>query len=160
VWGGAGGCSTAGWTRGSSPVGIILGMTVAIYLVVVKYGRDPPRRRRPTARPRADDGAGAQDAEGTTVTSSALALVDVLAAEDTASKRPASRSSTRSRSARSRVAGIDFEITRITLILWIATLGDAAFLVAAVRKPSIVPGKLQFLGRAATRWCGTASPAT
>jgi F-type H+-transporting ATPase subunit a len=42
--------------------------------------------------------------------------------------------------------GIDFEITRITLILWIATAAIIAFLVAAVRKPSIVPGKLQFVG--------------
>jgi F-type H+-transporting ATPase subunit a len=42
--------------------------------------------------------------------------------------------------------GIDFEITRITLILWIATLGMIALLVATVRKPQIVPGKLQFLG--------------
>jgi F-type H+-transporting ATPase subunit a len=42
--------------------------------------------------------------------------------------------------------GIDFEITRITLILWIATAAMIALMLAAVRKPSIVPGKLQFLG--------------
>jgi F-type H+-transporting ATPase subunit a len=42
--------------------------------------------------------------------------------------------------------GIDFEITRITLILWIATAALIALMVAAVRKPSIVPGKLQFVG--------------
>jgi F-type H+-transporting ATPase subunit a len=42
--------------------------------------------------------------------------------------------------------GIDFEITRITLILWVATALMIAFMVAAVRKPSIVPGKLQYLG--------------
>ena len=42
--------------------------------------------------------------------------------------------------------GIPFEITRITLILWIATLAMIALLVATVRKPQIVPGKLQFLG--------------
>ena len=42
--------------------------------------------------------------------------------------------------------GIDFEINRIHLILWVATLAMIAFLVAAVRKPSIVPGKLQFVG--------------
>jgi F-type H+-transporting ATPase subunit a len=44
------------------------------------------------------------------------------------------------------VLGVDFEITRITLILWIATLGIIGFLVATVRNPQIVPGKLQFLG--------------
>ena len=42
--------------------------------------------------------------------------------------------------------GIDFEITRITLILWIATALIIGFLVATVRNPQIVPGKLQFLG--------------
>lgn len=42
--------------------------------------------------------------------------------------------------------GIDFEITRITLILWVATLAVVAFLVATVRNPQIVPGKLQFVG--------------
>ena len=42
--------------------------------------------------------------------------------------------------------GVDFSITRITLILWIATLAIIAFLVATVRNPQIVPGKLQFLG--------------
>ena len=42
--------------------------------------------------------------------------------------------------------GVDFEITRITLILWIATIAIIAFLVATVRRPQIVPGKLQFLG--------------
>ena len=42
--------------------------------------------------------------------------------------------------------GVDFEITRITLILWVATALMIAFLVATVRRPQIVPGKLQFLG--------------
>jgi F-type H+-transporting ATPase subunit a len=42
--------------------------------------------------------------------------------------------------------GVDFEITRITLILWIATLAMIGFLVWTVRKPSIVPSKAQFLG--------------
>ncbi|HYH24572.1 MAG TPA: F0F1 ATP synthase subunit A [Blastococcus sp.] len=42
--------------------------------------------------------------------------------------------------------GIAFEITRITLIMWIATAAMIALMVAAVRKPSIVPGKLQFIG--------------
>ncbi|MCZ2829579.1 F0F1 ATP synthase subunit A [Modestobacter sp. VKM Ac-2986] len=42
--------------------------------------------------------------------------------------------------------GIAFAITRITIISWIATAAILALLVLAVRKPSIVPGKLQFLG--------------
>ncbi|MGY5882885.1 F0F1 ATP synthase subunit A [Modestobacter lacusdianchii] len=42
--------------------------------------------------------------------------------------------------------GVDFEITRITLIAWVATAAMIALLVAAVRKPEIVPGKLQFIG--------------
>ncbi|WP_222193981.1 F0F1 ATP synthase subunit A [Modestobacter italicus] len=42
--------------------------------------------------------------------------------------------------------GVDFEITRITLIAWVATAAMIALLVAAVRKPQIVPGKLQFIG--------------
>jgi F-type H+-transporting ATPase subunit a len=44
--------------------------------------------------------------------------------------------------------GVDFEITRITLILWVATLALVAFLVATVRNPQIVPGKMQFVGEA------------
>jgi F-type H+-transporting ATPase subunit a len=42
--------------------------------------------------------------------------------------------------------GVDFEITRITIILWIATLAIAAFLFAASRNAKIVPGRLQFIG--------------
>ncbi len=42
--------------------------------------------------------------------------------------------------------GVDFEITRITVILWVATIAMLAFLVAAARRPQIVPGKLQYLG--------------
>ncbi|WP_299952123.1 F0F1 ATP synthase subunit A [uncultured Modestobacter sp.] len=42
--------------------------------------------------------------------------------------------------------GVEFEITRITLIAWVATAAMIALLVAAVRKPEIVPGKLQFIG--------------
>lgn len=42
--------------------------------------------------------------------------------------------------------GVDFEITRITLILWIATLALLAVMVAASRKAEIVPGKMQFIG--------------
>jgi F-type H+-transporting ATPase subunit a len=42
--------------------------------------------------------------------------------------------------------GVDFAITRITIILWIATALMLAFVIAASRKPQIVPGKLQFVG--------------
>jgi F-type H+-transporting ATPase subunit a len=44
------------------------------------------------------------------------------------------------------VLGVGFEITRITIIAWVATLAMIAFLVATVRKPEIVPGKMQFIG--------------
>ena len=49
VWGGAGWLLDR-WldTKVFVPVGIILGMAVAIYLVVVRYGAvDPPAGRRP-----------------------------------------------------------------------------------------------------------------
>lgn len=42
--------------------------------------------------------------------------------------------------------GIDFEITRITVISWIATALILLLFVAAARKPKIVPGRLQFIG--------------
>jgi len=42
--------------------------------------------------------------------------------------------------------GVHFAITRITIILWIATLAMIGLMIAAVRRPEIVPGKLQFLG--------------
>ncbi len=44
------------------------------------------------------------------------------------------------------LAGIDFAITRITLINWLACALVIFFLVAASRRPKIVPGKLQFAG--------------
>jgi F-type H+-transporting ATPase subunit a len=46
------------------------------------------------------------------------------------------------------IAGIHFDITRITLILWIATLLMIGFLYLTVRKPQIVPGRMQFVGEA------------
>jgi hypothetical protein len=43
VWGGAGWLLDQWWDmRVFFPVGIILGMTVAIYLVVARYGAVPP----------------------------------------------------------------------------------------------------------------------
>jgi ATP synthase subunit 6 len=84
------------------------------------------------------------------VTSSALALADVLAAaeggEDTGFQAPSIEEFYPEPIASFSLLGIDFEITRITIILWIATLVITALLVAAVRRPSIVPGKLQYLG--------------
>ncbi len=44
------------------------------------------------------------------------------------------------------VLGIDFEITRITIIMWIATAAILTLLVLAARKASVVPSKLQYLG--------------
>lgn len=51
VWGGAGWLLDRWWeTRFLTLVGTLLGLTVAIYLVVVKYGvvDQPPAGRRPT----------------------------------------------------------------------------------------------------------------
>lgn len=44
------------------------------------------------------------------------------------------------------VLGIDFSITRITIIMWIATAAILTLLVLAARKASVVPGKLQYIG--------------
>lgn len=47
------------------------------------------------------------------------------------------------------IAGVEFAITRITLINWVAILAVVTLFVAASRKPKIVPGKLQFVGESA-----------
>jgi F-type H+-transporting ATPase subunit a len=84
------------------------------------------------------------------VTSSASALLDVLAAEgggeDTGFHAPTVEEFYPEPLVSFALLGVDFEITRITLIMWLATAAMIAFMVAAVRKPSIVPGKLQYLG--------------
>jgi F-type H+-transporting ATPase subunit a len=84
------------------------------------------------------------------VTSSALALVDVLAAEsgggDDGFQAPTIEEFYPEPLASFSLLGLDFEITRITLIMWVATALMIAFMVAAVRKPSIIPGKMQFIG--------------
>jgi F-type H+-transporting ATPase subunit a len=82
------------------------------------------------------------------VTSSALALGDVLAANGEGFQAPGLGEFYPEAIAHFSVLGINFEITRITIILWIATLAMAAFLYFAARNASIVPGKLQFLGEA------------
>jgi F-type H+-transporting ATPase subunit a len=83
------------------------------------------------------------------VTSSALALVNVLAAEsggeDTGFQSPTIEEFYPKSIASFSLLGVDFEITRITIIMWIATIAIGALLVAAVRRPSIVPGKMQWL---------------
>jgi F0F1-type ATP synthase assembly protein I len=54
VWGGAGWLLDQWWdTRVFFPVGVILGMAVAIYVVVARFGAvDPVRGRRPTGKAR------------------------------------------------------------------------------------------------------------
>jgi len=83
------------------------------------------------------------------VTSSALALVDVLAAEggggDDGFQAPTIAEFYPEPLASFSLLGLDFEITRITLIMWIATAAILALLVAAARKPTIVPGRMQWL---------------
>jgi F-type H+-transporting ATPase subunit a len=84
------------------------------------------------------------------VTPSATALVDLLAAaeggEDSGFQSPTIEEFYPEPLVSFSVGPIDFDITRITVIMIIATAGILALLVAAVRKPSIVPGKLQYLG--------------
>jgi F-type H+-transporting ATPase subunit a len=84
------------------------------------------------------------------VTSSASALLDLLAAEgggeDTGFHAPTVEEFYPEPLVSFALLGVDFEITRITLIMWIATALMIGLMVAAVRKPSIIPGKLQFLG--------------
>jgi F-type H+-transporting ATPase subunit a len=83
------------------------------------------------------------------VTSSALALGSVLAAEGGGGDgfpAPGLGEFYPEPLVTFSVVGIPFEITRITIILWIATAAIVAFLIATVRKPEIVPGRLQFIG--------------
>jgi F-type H+-transporting ATPase subunit a len=83
------------------------------------------------------------------VTSSALALGNVLAVEsggDSGFQAPGLGEFYPEPIANFSLLGVEFEITRITLILWVATLAIAAFLYFASRNAKIVPGKLQFVG--------------
>jgi F-type H+-transporting ATPase subunit a len=83
------------------------------------------------------------------VTPSATALVDLLAAEgggDSGFQSPTIDEFYPEPLVSFTIAGIDFDITRITIGLIVATAAILALLVAAVRKPGIVPGKLQYLG--------------
>ena len=84
------------------------------------------------------------------MTSSASALASVLAAEgssgDDGFQAPTVEEFYPEPIAEFDIFGVAFEITRITLILWVATAVMIALMIAAVRKPSIVPGKMQFIG--------------
>ncbi|WRL62706.1 FoF1 ATP synthase subunit a [Blastococcus brunescens] len=83
------------------------------------------------------------------MTSSASALGSVLAAEGSGGdgfQAPTIAEFYPEPIAEFSILGVAFEITRITIISWIATAGILALLVLAVRKPSIVPGKMQYLG--------------
>ena len=80
------------------------------------------------------------------MTSSALALGGVLAAGSSGFQAPTLEEFYPEAIWEFHVAGIDFQITRITIILWVATLALIGLLVAVTRNPQIVPGKLQFLG--------------
>jgi F-type H+-transporting ATPase subunit a len=84
------------------------------------------------------------------VTSSALALEGVLAVEESGGgdgfQAPGLSEFYPESVAEFSLLGVDFSITRITIILWVATALMLAFIIAAVRKPQIVPGKLQFVG--------------
>jgi len=79
------------------------------------------------------------------VTSSALALSGVLAANGEGFEAPTIEEFYPESLASFSLLGIDFEITRITLISWIATLAIMALLVMATRRMTIVPGRLQWL---------------
>jgi F-type H+-transporting ATPase subunit a len=47
--------------------------------------------------------------------------------------------------ARFTVLGVDFAITRMTVILWVATAAVLVLLVVVSRRAQVVPGRLQFL---------------
>jgi F-type H+-transporting ATPase subunit a len=79
------------------------------------------------------------------VTSSALALSGVLAANGEGFHAPTVEEFYPAPIASFSLLGLDFEITRITIIMWIATAAILALLVSAVRRPTIVPGRLQWL---------------
>lgn len=83
------------------------------------------------------------------MTSSASALGSVLAAEGSGGdgfQAPTIAEFYPEPIAEFSLLGVDFAITRITIISWIATAAILAFLVLASRRASIVPSRLQFLG--------------
>lgn len=62
VWGGAGWLLDYWWgTRFATPIGVILGMALGVYAVVMRYGRAPEARPEQTTDPH--DGSAAKSAE-------------------------------------------------------------------------------------------------
>jgi F-type H+-transporting ATPase subunit a len=51
--------------------------------------------------------------------------------------------------ARFEIVGVEFTITRITVISWLMTAAVLLFLVAAVRRPRLVPTRVQWMGESA-----------
>jgi F-type H+-transporting ATPase subunit a len=80
------------------------------------------------------------------VTSSALPLGDVLAANGEGFEAPGLEQFYPKVIWDFHILGVEFAITRITLGLWFATGAIVLFLFLASRNAKIVPGKLQFLG--------------
>ncbi|MGY1739947.1 MULTISPECIES: F0F1 ATP synthase subunit A [unclassified Blastococcus] len=83
------------------------------------------------------------------MTSSALALADVLAVESGSGdgfQAPGLEEFYPEPLFEFSVLGVDFAITRIVLGLWFATAAMLVFMALTVRKPSIIPGKMQFIG--------------
>ena len=76
------------------------------------------------------------------MTSSAFALSDVLAANGEGFEAPTIEEFYPEPLVSFSLLGVDFEFTRITFILFFATALILALLVAATRRPGIVPGKL------------------
>ncbi|MGH3544381.1 MAG: F0F1 ATP synthase subunit A [Mycobacteriales bacterium] len=50
------------------------------------------------------------------------------------------------------VLGLEFAITKLTLLTWIAVVGISVFFLLAVRKPTLVPGRLQWAGESTYRF--------
>ncbi|MBN1093674.1 F0F1 ATP synthase subunit A [Blastococcus sp. TML/M2B] len=80
------------------------------------------------------------------MTSSASALGSVLASGGEGFHAPTIAEFYPEPIAEFSLLGVDFAITRITIISWVATAAILVFLVLASRKASIVPSRLQFLG--------------
>jgi F-type H+-transporting ATPase subunit a len=79
------------------------------------------------------------------VTSGALALSGVLAANGEGFQAPTVEEFYPPPIASFSVLGLDFTITRITIIMWVATVAIGALLIVATRNPKIVPDRLQWL---------------
>ncbi len=45
-----------------------------------------------------------------------------------------------------QLLGVEFAITKLTLLTWLAVVGISVFFLLAVRKPKLVPGRMQWMG--------------